>query len=359
MKEKLIKPVPGFTSRQSKKHVFSVIVSKGKKNPPTVTIPVNDEVYMTWTDLKTKEEKTSIRAIRYARGESSIFVDEQSEGAEKRQGEIIFINGQLMVDEAEVTKLKYLQMCNYNKSNIETKLPDKQILFEENKAARESEDFLVKKALETRLQNYVLNLSNSEVSSLNLSLGFGAVKTDSDLKRAKERFIKMIEFDPERFNSEIASDLRLTKLVIYKGIEYKLISFDNRTNIFFSHIGGGKNKILECKSYVEPYDFFATLAREEGHINKFFEDLKVEVEKLDKFKPEIKEEAIDASLEVLVKDCIDCGIIKQQYGRFDCNHESIKSLGKDLKSVYNNLNSSPVKLNLLKKMLEDYQADNK
>jgi len=133
---KLVKPKAGETIKNFKNVVFTYVKENEpgsmKRFPPSVEIPEVDEIYCSWKNKDTGEEEEGIRQIRYSIGETSIFVDEQSEFAEKKRGSIVLMDGSLVVNEKEVTKLQYLEMCNFNEANKETAMPGRGVIFRAN-----------------------------------------------------------------------------------------------------------------------------------------------------------------------------------------------------------------------------------
>ncbi len=126
--------------------VFTLHNHKGSKTmpktkfPPSVLVPTEDTIvgievvdgrnkdYYTmpeWEQIpEVKKSKWSFHQvnlhIRYLQGEQSIFVNQQTipeDIAKKRKKPIIMYDGGLIVRKGEITKLKYLNACNYNASN--------------------------------------------------------------------------------------------------------------------------------------------------------------------------------------------------------------------------------------------------
>ena len=181
----LKKAPKGHTIRNNSNKVFNLLKKNSKgKYPPTCDIPEEDEVYMEWKDKDGKPQE-GLRHIRYSTGEKSIFVDEQSPEAAKRRGTIRFTDGLLVVNEMEKTKLKYLEVCNYNKTNHEngTALNQRSPLFRTDAAKHEARVRLQKSNLKQKLKNIVSDFTNEELEGLSLALNVpfpqaGSIQTD-------------------------------------------------------------------------------------------------------------------------------------------------------------------------------------
>ena len=109
LKDFKFKPTPekkiGITRRvkEEKNKIYKLKAGK----PTASTVPTTDIIYD-----KSKNQNVE---IRYAPGESSIVVSEQSEKV--RREPIIFRNGILMVPKENATLISYLETSNYNLSN--------------------------------------------------------------------------------------------------------------------------------------------------------------------------------------------------------------------------------------------------
>tara|TARA_R100001086_G_C11843531_1_gene259675 strand:+ start:967 stop:1851 length:885 start_codon:yes stop_codon:yes gene_type:complete len=108
------KPVTFRLSRAGKSATYS-----GQRNTVTYRIPSIDEIY----DPKTNTN----RLIRYVAGESSIYADEQTTKNPVLQ-DIVFQGGILSVRPESASLIKYLENCNYNKTNPNRR-EDKKNLF--------------------------------------------------------------------------------------------------------------------------------------------------------------------------------------------------------------------------------------
>ena len=218
----------GHTIRNNSNRVFNLLKkSKEGKYPATFDIPEEDEVYMEWED-KDGKQREGLRHIRYAIGERSIFVDEQSSEASNKRGTIRFIDGLLVVNEMEKTKLKYLEVCNYNKGNHDngTALNTRTALFRTDASKYEAKMRLQKNELKRKLYNIVAEYSVEELEGLSLALGvpFPDEKTLSpeDFEASFRYCIQSECFDCSQMSSvvllfvlEVKVDLFLQLLTLY------------------------------------------------------------------------------------------------------------------------------------------------
>lgn len=345
----LVKPAPGATIRQSEAILFSII-SDSNTTPPSVQIPAIDEVYMKWTDKDGKTHE-SLRTIRFSRGESSIFADEQSPMAQKNIGEIIFFNGARLVSRSEATLLKYLNYCSYNKKNAEFKLPGKPTLFEENQAGRVSREFLDKEQKKSKLKSFVFEMPDDEAYGLGMSFGINLPKNEDNLARLKQQFIAMIDYDAQKFEAEIESDLRKRKLVLLKAVEYKFISVDKTTNSIFNEIGT-KTRILDCKSYVDALEYFAQISLDRDQYKEAFNDIEAQV--LMKEKSSAPNPESDAA-KLLLEECLEHNIIVKNFGNYDAANTAVGRIGKNESAAIKKILSDQT----LRKKLEGFLAEAK
>ena len=330
---KLKKPAPGSTIKGSNNVVFTYVKENApgsmKRFPPSVEIPEVDEIYMTWNDPKTGEEVEGIRQIRYSIGERSIFVDEQSEFAEKKREPIILMDGSLVVNEKEVTKMKYLELCNFNEANQETAMPGRNVIFRANDS-----DYKAKQALEhsqkiTKLEQLVYGLSDEESEGLGLSLGLPFVKGVNSIEELKQRFLYEINKNPDEFKKSLDSDERKMKLVLYKAVEKNIISLDTKTNTIYNEVGN-RTRIVEAPSYKDAYEYFVELSLLRDEYKIAYADIEKLVANNGKKTAKSKEWQKWAEHSSLT-EAIKAKIVKNSFGSFSLNNHGL--LGSDKKSI--------------------------
>ena len=128
---------PQFSNREQEyKASVYTLVSKAKKRNGRPQYPVVS--LLKAEDIIFDPETGQNKKIRYVPGETSIFVEDQPEGAKMRDP-ITFNNGYLFVDHTNPTLKKYLDTCNANGSNPH-RIKSKSILFlikDDQKAAKD------------------------------------------------------------------------------------------------------------------------------------------------------------------------------------------------------------------------------
>lgn len=354
---KLAKPAPGTTARNYENVLFTAI-HKQKKAPASVIIPSIDEVYVSWVD-KDGVEHSELKMIRAAQGEKSIWADEQSEGAEKRLIPIVFQDGLKIVNEKEVTLMKYLEVCSFNAANADVKLPGKPTLFRANDADKKAEEALLLDEKKTRLKTLVYDMDDDETEGLALSFNLPFKKGKTGVAQAKHRFVQMIDYDPIRFETEVKSEKRQLRLVLIRAIERGVISFDERDNIFYNEVGS-KTRLLECPSYVDALDYFVDLSLSREEYKSAFEEIKRNLSgkvgskaKADKGLPKYDE----TEEYELFNEAMRLGIIVNDMGNIKCVIRFVGSLGQDAKSAVETLRANPSKTKAIKKAIEDKKSD--
>ena len=116
---------------QRKKPVIFELI-KHKVNKTTGTKEYQSEVFFRTEDLIFCKKTQQRRKIRYARGEASIYVDEQSNNAKPTM--IKFNQGIFVVQHTDPALIEYMRKCNFNKSNPDRMSDAKQVFFEINAA---------------------------------------------------------------------------------------------------------------------------------------------------------------------------------------------------------------------------------
>lgn len=270
----------GQTIHATSNVVFNLINKNSEgKYPASFDIPEEDEVYMEWID-KNGNKQEKLRHIRYAIGESSIFVDEQSSNAADKRGTIRFTDGMLIVNSLEKTKLQYLEICNYNKINHDngSALNLRTPLFMPDSQKHEAKKRYQESLLKQKLKTVVNDFTAEELEGYCLAFNVNYEDTEIGHIIARERFYQMIDYDPYRFEKEVESDVVRHKTVLGYALRDKIISFDRQDRVFYNEIGG-KTKILDVPSYAEPVDYFVDMALTRTEYKQAYQDIKSLVEK--------------------------------------------------------------------------------
>tara|TARA_R100000541_G_scaffold59249_2_gene72501 strand:- start:476 stop:1567 length:1092 start_codon:yes stop_codon:yes gene_type:complete len=317
----LKKAPAGMTARNTSNRIFNLV----KRNPQggypaTADIPEEDEVYMEWTDKKSGEEKSGLRHIRFAIGESSIYVDEQSDKAETRRGKIKFTDGLLTVNEMEKTKIEFLEVCNYNKSNHEsgTAMVGKSALFRSDASKHEARLRLNKRHQKQKLNNIVANYSIEEIEGICLALQVPInVNDEESVMLAKDRFGRMIDYNADRFEQEVNSEMLRMKTVLHYALRDNIISFDRAGSEWYFEIGG-KRRILSVPRSSDKFEFFAEMVTVKQDIREIFNDIKGLVE--DGRKPSNKKLNPNTKSYKLVNEGMELKVIKNNLGTLVANN---------------------------------------
>jgi hypothetical protein len=216
--------------------------------PKNKILPSEDIVYMSWIDKKTNEKRTGNRTIRYIPGETSVFADEQSsiDIPRNRFGQIIFVDGMLVVDGRDKLKRQYLDLCNWNRSNSEFRMPGKpEIFFKEDKE-RKSENIIDTKKKIYELQGKVFECTESELQAYCMTFDVRNYQA-LNVNEMRTILLDMIQMDPNRFEKEMNSDERKRKYWVMKAFEeqYLQVSAD-RAKIEYTL--GGIQTVCEVPS---------------------------------------------------------------------------------------------------------------
>ena len=302
--------------------VYTLVKSKNGKYPPFYQIPAEDEVYMEWED-DFGNKQSGLRRIRYSVGETSIFVDEQSETAEKRRGVLLFNDGNLISHPMEVTKQKYLEYTNHNIANHEegTAAPNKSAIFRSNSSQYKTNVKLQRQEKILSLSQIVNDLSAEEIEGLSLTLNVAFDNTNNDtiiasIKSARSIFFDMINYDPYRFEKELESETRRFKEVLSLALRDNIISYDKAGRSFYNNIGG-KTRILDVPSYADPLDFFVDLATTRTEIKEAYKSIKDAVENN---KKPAKEKFEGTKEYKMIKKALRFKVCKNAFGSISANN---------------------------------------
>ena len=321
----LKKAPKGHTIRNNSNQIFNLLKKNSKgEYPPTCDIPEEDEVYMEWEEDGVPKE--GLRHIRYSIGEKSIFVDEQSKEAAKRRGTIRFTDGLLVVNEMEKTKLKYLEVCNYNKTNHDngTALNNRTPLFRTDAAKHEAKIRLEKNNLKRKLYNIVAEYSIQELEGLALALNVAfpnekevnEERFEAGIMTVRDTFNRMIDYDPNRFEKEVQSDVTRHKTVLGYALRDGIISYDPLDRVFYNEIGG-KTKILEVPSYADKIDFFVDMALTRTEYQQAYQDIKKLVEQ---GKTKVESSYKRTNAYKLIQRGLELKVVRNNFGTLVANN---------------------------------------
>jgi hypothetical protein len=336
--------------------VVFTYISKNGSVPASAIISPEDEVYV---EYKNKEGVTveGLRAIRYCRGEKSIFVDEQSDRA--RRTDIEFFHGTLIVHPTESTLMKFMKLTNMNEVNKETMVPGSQILFRENnqqKIAREAKE---KDQKITQLKGLVYNMDYKESLGLSRVL-FGSSFTfkENELDLLHNRFKAMIEKDHLEFERIVNSDLRKRKLVLLEAVDLDVISVDEERKCIYNEIGE-KSVIYNAKPYAaDTLEEFCEISLIRDEYTEAFKEIEKSVKKGGAIKAD-PNAYLETDQYKYFSDAISLKILLNQFGRFQNKDKRIGNLGTSEKEAVSNLIKNPKKFAVLKEFVDAKKEEDK
>ena len=200
----------------------------GKYQPPIETVPIVDEIY--------DEATNSNRTIRYVRGERSIYRDEQSKAADDlvRNSEIVFVEGVKSVQKTDANLMKYLDMCNYNKSN-DTRREDRETIFELFDPDAKARENYRKEVDSVSVQNLIHKMDTEEMASVSAAFH---INTDRDVDAIKWDLLMRARNNPEMFIRTINAPETKKKYHMLQAIEKNIIVFDQAVNVISWSQGG-------------------------------------------------------------------------------------------------------------------------
>lgn len=311
---------------------------KGCHYPKSKTIPSVDEVYMQWKDKKTGELQEGLRTIRYIPGESSIFADEQKvddsdlNRLAKRLGVIRFVNGYLVVHGTEKTKRDYLDLCNWNKSNEQTRMTGKTTLFyKDEKDKRSQSDVDVRRKIH-ELQGEVFNANENELKAYCLTFEIKNYDYLS-VNEMQTILVDMIQRDPLRFEKEMKSPLRKRKYWVQKAFEVGYLVYNREVAKVQYTIGGVKDICtVPGINSDDVVSYVTDLSMESSDINDLIDKIRQSINlKMSNKKIESLEYTTN-DYEKVFKQALDKGIIFKSGPWFKFMDESLGKLEKGLEA---------------------------
>ena len=265
---KRVKPPKNVVRNKSRFETTTYVLTKkwdkptleGKHFPATYSLPTEDEIFCEWIDEKTKETVSGNRIIRFVPGETSIFADEQSEGAEQRRkrGVIVFIDGILHVKGNEVLKKQFLDMCNWNSKNAEVAMEGKTSIFYQLDLESKAEEQLDLKRKIHRLESAIFDMDEQELRGLAMTFGVRNYNK-LGLKELTNYMLDMMKYDPDAFEEEYKSDDRKKKFWIMTAFDEEYLSLDKHTNEVWYNLGE-PTSLVKVPLNQDVYDFVTDLS---------------------------------------------------------------------------------------------------
>tara|TARA_R110000744_G_C19303000_1_gene555942 strand:+ start:431 stop:1255 length:825 start_codon:yes stop_codon:yes gene_type:complete len=187
MTNKKRKPVVFQLTRRNEKPSIA-----GKNYPVSHRIPSEDEVY--------DEETGRNRMIRYAIGEQSIYLDEQTSD-NPVLGDIVFENGILVVQYQQVTLREFLQTSNWNKSNPD-RMTTKRIIYDALDGEVDAQKNLENLEVEFHAMELLMEMDAQKMIGYARALG---VNVDRSMYEIKHDMMIMAKNQPQLFLDEISN----------------------------------------------------------------------------------------------------------------------------------------------------------
>tara|TARA_R100000734_G_scaffold4392_2_gene3831 strand:- start:9417 stop:10196 length:780 start_codon:yes stop_codon:yes gene_type:complete len=216
--------------------------TEGRYYPISYRIPSVDEIF--------DEETGTNRKIRYVIGEQSIFEDEQTT-KNPVIGDIVFINGQLIVPYQKPVLRDFLFASNYNKSN-ENRIPSMKQIFETLDFEKEAKEDLESLELEFQAIEMAMNVEPQEMVALCKVLG---INTDRSMYEIKHDFMRFVKNNPFDFIESLNDPRIERKQVIVEALDNKIIS-SNTTKRTIDWGGKNGQTISIVPIGVDPIDSF-------------------------------------------------------------------------------------------------------
>ena len=216
--------------------------TEGRYYPISYRIPSVDEIF--------DEETGTNRKIRYVIGEQSIFEDEQTT-KNPVIGDIVFVNGQLIVPYQKPVLRDFLFASNYNKSN-ENRIPSMKQIFETLDFEKEAKEDLESLELEFQAIEMAMNIEPQEMVALCKVLG---INTDRSMYEIKHDFMRFVKNNPFDFIESLNDPRIERKQVIVEALDNKIIS-SNTTKRTIDWGGKNGQTISIVPIGVDPIDSF-------------------------------------------------------------------------------------------------------
>jgi hypothetical protein len=208
--------------------------------PPRFIIKGIDIIYDAATGMQ--------RQIRYAPGEKSIFVDEQSDNV--KIGNIVFINGQLMVKKTQPLLYQFLMASNRNEGN-----PNRDrgvlasfMLVDDDSSAK---DNLANAEKQIEAMNIVFNISEDKLLAHAMILG---VDINRPIEQVKFDLKVKAEANPVKFIKDFNDPKAEKKYHVLLAEDYDIIGHDHYQ--YYWKRGREKDVIVNIPIGKSPVDYF-------------------------------------------------------------------------------------------------------
>jgi hypothetical protein len=227
-------------------------------------IPSEEEIY----DPNTKTTRT----IRYAKGEPSIYKDEQPTSV--ALGDIIFSNGSLIVDGMNPNLKKFLELSNHNADN-EYRMKHKEIKFKKLDPESDAAVAMDAEIEQIQVGNIVINMEIDEIRPLARVMG---ISVDQSAKEIKHDMLVRAKRNPKEFMSLLDDPATNRKKIILEALDLGIIDITARSISW--KVGSDKGLITPVPVGHKPIEYFADWTMTDPDGDRVFEDLSKRVEKM-------------------------------------------------------------------------------
>lgn len=235
-------------------NIMLFFLTKKRKNPSitgayyplTSSVPYEDIIY--------DAEKNQNRKIRYAPGETSIYVDDQHE--EAKVSTIVFQRGQLIVRKEEPLLREYLLNSNFFQGNP-NRNATKPVLFKLQDLAKDSRKELKKAEDIHYAEGLALKMKGEKAVTLARVLGLGA---DRSMYEIRHDLKIMASKDPMNFIA-VSESPKLERMnILMEAQDYGIIRISARTVNWT--LGGRNDLIVNVPVGMKALDFFTDFTYE-------------------------------------------------------------------------------------------------
>jgi hypothetical protein len=236
---------------------------RGRHYPMIKRIASEEEIY----DPITKKTRT----IRYAKGEPSIYKDEQPVSV--ALGDIIFSNGSLIVDGMNPNLMKFLEISNHNADNP-YRLREKSVVFKKLDPEADAAVAMDLEVEQIEVGNIVLSMDIDELRPLARVLG---ISTDQSAKEIKHDTLMKAKRNPKEFMAMIDDPATNRQKTILEALDLGFIDITAR-NISWK-VGSDKGMITPVPVGRKPVEYFAEWSMTDPRGEEVYQDLLARVEK--------------------------------------------------------------------------------
>ncbi len=205
---------------------------KGKQGQDTFwTIPAVDEI-VEYVEIDGKiTDKKRNRKIQYVAGESSIYADEQREGAKPTP--IIVQGNLLLVSDDQANKLDYLKKCNFNVNNP-MRRQDVNALVREYDMAKEYNKHIEKedRILDAKIKAKEMDLSELKAYLMVLEENPGRIAHINRMtpEAIRHEAYRLAGENPKKFLADIADVGSKNKLILMTAIDGGYVRYSQEAN---------------------------------------------------------------------------------------------------------------------------------